>query len=166
MKGTTLPYEDPFAAAPADTEAPAEVQEEPKTVVVKTAAVGAGEGKIVLTYKEGAGYDASWTVVHAESVADANAILADPSFKELLERSKKVAAFFRDKPAAPAQQASQPANGAAPQGAQSAPGGETRFCSHGAMVFKSGVAKATGKPYSLFSCTAPRESQCKAEFLK
>lgn len=163
VKGTKLSYEDPFDAAPVDTESQEVVADAPKTSVVKSESVGDGEGKIVLTFKEGAGYDASWTVVHAASVADANSILADPAFKELLDRAKKVAGYFRG--GVTGQVAATATNGA-PQASQEAPGGEKRFCSHGEMQFKTGVAKATGKPYSLFSCTAPREQQCKAQFLK
>ena len=134
-------------------------------VVIKSEAVGDGEGKIVSTYKEGAGYDASWTVVHAASVDDWFLIHENPRFPELLAKQKKVAAYFRVGNSAPTAGATAPVGGT-PQQATQAPGGEKRFCSHGEMVFKTGVAKATGKPYSLFSCTAPREQQCRAEFLK
>lgn len=161
MKGTKLSYEDPFDSAPDNNVKEVPVVEEP--TVIKSEAVGSGEGKIVSTYKEGAGYDASWTVVHAESVDDWFGIHEHPRFKELLDRQKKVAGYFRDKPAVATQAA--PAYGAPPQGATQAPGGEKRFCSHGEMVFKSGVSKA-GNAYRLFSCTAPREQQCKAEYLK
>ena len=157
-----MSYEDPFDNVAED--AAAEAAAVPELTVVKTEAVGEGEGKIVLTFKEGAGFDSSWTVVHAASVGDANGILADPAFKEMLDRSKKVAAYFRGGSGPAPGQAR--AAGATPQQAGEAPGGEKRYCDHGEMVFKSGVAKATGKPYSLFSCTAPREQQCKAQFLK
>lgn len=158
-----MSFEDPFDSIPDDNvvEVPAE---EPSVKVIKSTSV-VGDGKIVSTYKEGAGYDASWTVVHASSVDDWFAIHEDPRFPELLAKQKKVAAYFRVKPEGAAT-AVQAAPGAAPQQSQEAPGGEERYCSHGKMVFKTGVAKATGKPYSMFSCTAPRESQCKAQFLK
>lgn len=160
-----MSFEDPFDSIPDDNvvEVPAE---EPSVKVIKSSSV-VGDGKIVSTYKEGAGYDASWTVVHAASVDDWFAIHEDPRFPELLAKQKKVAAYFRVKPegAATSQQAAQPNPSYAPQAATQAPGGEKRYCDHGEMVFKTGVAKATGKPYSLFSCTAPRESQCKAQFL-
>lgn len=158
-----MSFEDPFDALPDDNVKEVPVVEE-KTTVIKAEGVGDGEGKIVSTYKEGAGYDASWTVVHANSVADWFAIHDDPRFAELLTKQKKVAAYFRDKPAAPAQNTT-PSQGGAPQQSQEAPGGEKRFCSHGEMVYKTGVAKASGKPYALFSCTAPRDQQCKAQFL-
>lgn len=109
-KGNTLSEFDPFDNAPADEEGQ-EVAEEsvfdappadapapkkaPAKKVVKAASVGTDEGKIVLTFKEGAGFDSSWTVVHANNVAEANEILADPAFKELLDRSKRVAAYYR-----------------------------------------------------------------------
>lgn len=159
-----LSYEDPFDAAPDDNVKEVPVVEEP--TVIKSEAVGSGEGKIVSTYKEGAGYEASWTVVHAESVDDWFGIHEHPRFKELLDRQKKVAGYFRDKPTTASQQQNQPnPSYRAPQGAQEAPGGEKRFCSHGEMVFKSGISKA-GNAYKLFSCPAPRQEQCQAQYLK
>ena len=158
-----MSYEDPFDNIPDENVKEVPVAEEPKTTVIKSEAVGAGEGKIVSTYKEGAGYDASWTVVHAASVDDWFAIHEDPRFPALLEKQKKVASFFRGKPAVEAAKSEAPAS-RAPQQSQEAPGGEKRFCKHGEMLFKSGVSKA-GNAYKLFSCTAPRQEQCPAEYL-
>lgn len=157
-----MSFEDPFDTAEVEAEpvADAVVADIPE-VPAKTK-VGDGEGKIVLTFKEGAGYDASWTVVHASTVAEANAILSDPEFKALLDRSKKVASYYRGGSTPPQQAAAQPGT---PPGSQEAPGGEKRYCNHGEMVYKSGVSKA-GNAYRLFSCTAPREQQCKAQYLK
>lgn len=54
------------------------------------------DGKIVLTFKEAAGFDASWVVVHAGTVAEANQILDDyAGFSALLEKVKNVATAFR-----------------------------------------------------------------------
>ena len=39
-------------------------------------------------------------------------------------------------------------------------------CSHGDMVKKEGVAKATGKPYAGYVCTAPKADQCDAKWAK
>lgn len=78
--------------------------------MVKSEKVGDGEGKIVSTYKEGAGFDASWTVVHAASVEDWFSITNDPRFRELLDLQKKIAGYFRGgATAAPTQRAGQPA---------------------------------------------------------
>ncbi len=156
-----MSFDDPFEFDQSETAAP---EAEVKPTVIKSAAVGDGEGKIVSTYKEGAGYDASWTVVHAASVADWFAIHEDPRFPDLLTKQKKVAAFFRGG-GTPVQPQQNGASSGAPAASQEAPGGEKRFCNHGEMVFKSGVSKA-GNAYRLFSCTAPRESQCKAQYLK
>lgn len=157
-----MSFDDPFEFAPSNAEAEAQEQAPEKPVVVKSKAVGEGEGKIVSTYKEGAGYDASWTVVHAASVEDWFEIHDHPRFKELLDKQKKVAAYMRGGSAPVVQQGQ---GGSAPPASQEAPNGEKRFCSHGEMVFKSGVSKA-GNAYRLFSCTAPREQQCKAQYLK
>lgn len=161
-----MSYEDPFDSMPDDNVKEIPVVEE-KPVVIKSEAVGEGEGKIVSTYKEGAGFDSSWTVVHAASVDDWFAIHEHPRFKEMIDRQKKIAAYMRGGAAPSAgNPPQQRAAGSTPQQAAEAPGGEKRFCEHGEMQFKTGVAKSTGKPYSLFSCTAPREQQCKAQFLK
>ncbi|SIE08801.1 hypothetical protein [Mycobacteroides abscessus] len=134
--------------------------------VTKTLVSDNGEGKIVLTYKEGAGFDASWTVVHANSVEDAKAILKDPEFKELLDLSKKAAAYFRggSTPSAPAAPA--PARSNAPAAAQSAPGGDTRQCKHGEMQYKTG--SKNGRTWKGFFCPTPKDTpdQCSPEFLR
>lgn len=157
--------DDPFAPKTAVADNPVSSDAGRPPAVVKTAAVGDGEGKIVLTYKEGAGFDSSWTVVHANSVEDAKAILKDPEFKELLDLSKKAAAYFRggSTPSAPAAPA--PARSNVPAGAQSAPGGETRQCRHGEMKF---ISKSTnGRAWSGFFCPQPKDStdKCEPEFL-
>ena len=55
---------------------------------------------------------------------------------------------------------------AAPAGASEAPGGETRSCVHGPMIYRAGIAKGSGKPYQVFGCTHPvRNEQCKGQFL-
>ncbi len=63
---------------------------------VVTNVVPQNDGKIVLTFKEAAGFDASWVVVHAGSVAEANEILDDVvGFKALMDKVKNVATVFR-----------------------------------------------------------------------
>ncbi|QSM04331.1 hypothetical protein I3U42_13575 [Mycobacteroides abscessus subsp. abscessus] len=157
--------DDPFAPKTAVADNPVSSDAGRPPAVVKTAAVGDGEGKIVLTYKEGAGFDSSWTVVHANSVEDAKAILKDPEFKELLDLSKKAAAYFRggstpSAPAAPAQ-----ARSNAPAAAQSAPDGDSRQCKHGDRVYKTG--SSNGKVWKAFMCPTPKGTpdQCKPEWV-
>ena len=156
--------DDPFAPKTAVADNPVSSDAGRPPAVVKTTAVGDGEGKIVMTYKEGAGFDSSWTVVHANSVEDAKAILKDPEFKELLDLSKKAAAYFRggstSTPPAPAQPQSN-----VPAGAQSAPGGETRHCQHGEMVYRTGRgAKGVWKG---FMCPTPKGTpgQCEPQWV-
>ncbi|MBN7403241.1 hypothetical protein P5V78_22075 [Mycobacteroides abscessus subsp. abscessus] len=158
--------DDPFAPKTAVADNPVSSDAGRPPAVVKTAAVGDGEGKIVLTYKEGAGFDSSWTVVHANSVEDAKAILKDPEFKELLDLSKKAAAYFRggstpSAPAAPAQ-----ARSNAPAAAQSAPDGDSRQCKHGEMVYRTG--SKNGRTWKAFMCPSPKGTpdQCDAEWIR
>jgi len=56
-----------------------------------------------------------------------------------------------------------PTSTTAPQSAPSATAGlSTPTCIHGARVHRSGVAKATGKPYAFWSCPLPQgPEQCK-----
>jgi hypothetical protein len=154
-----LSYEDPFDNAPDEN-----VKEVP--VVEEKPVVESLDGKMTITFKGAGGYADRWVVVYAAGAKDGLDIIQDPAFKELLDYSRKIAEYDRGaaSPAAP-QQTVAPATGGAPQQSQEAPGGEKRFCNHGEMQFKTGVAKGSGKPYSLFSCTAPREQQCKAQFL-
>lgn len=58
--------------------------------------------------------------------------------------------------------AGQPAAPAAP----AAPAGKA--CIHGAMTFKQGVSKTTGKPWSAWFCPTPKGTpgQCEAEFVR
>ncbi|SKR73012.1 hypothetical protein [Mycobacteroides abscessus] len=158
--------DDPFAPKTAVADNPVSSDAGRPPAVVKTAAVGEGEGKIVMTYKEGAGFDSSWTVVHANSVEDAKSILKDPEFKELLDLSKRVAAYFRggstsSAPAAPAQ-----ARSNAPAAAQAAPDGDSRQCKHGEMVYKTG--SKNGRTWKGFFCPSPKDTpdQCSPEFLR
>ncbi|MBN7517056.1 hypothetical protein [Mycobacteroides abscessus] len=158
--------DDPFAPKTAVADNPVSSDAGRPPAVVKTAAVGDGEGKIVLTYKEGPGFDSSWTVVHANSVEDAKAILKDPEFKELLDLSKKAAAYFRggstpSAPAAPAQ-----ARSNAPAAAQSAPDGDSRQCKHGEMVYRTG--SKNGRTWKAFMCPSPKGTpdQCDAEWIR
>jgi hypothetical protein len=161
-EGNKLSDLDPFENAPSDSAVAVEVTAE------KPAVAAASDGKVVLTFKGGRGYEAPWIVIHANGLQEAhdfvvgdNATLLAVVMDRVQTASKHFAGIGGD--AAPAQAPAQA--GGPPPGSQAAPGGEKRYCNHGEMVFKTGVAKASGKPYSLFSCTAPRDQQCKAQFL-
>lgn len=165
-----MSFDDPFDNAPMDADndeaqggAPAPA---PKVKVSKAKpAADDSDGKVVLTFKGGRDFDAPWIVIHANGLQEAHDFVVGENsalLATIMDKVKVASTYFAGKPAAPVGSPA-PAR-QAPQVATQAPGGETRFCEHGEMVFKSGVSKA-GKPYKLFSCTAPRESQCKAQFL-
>lgn len=166
----TAAYEDPFnQAPPADqpvsSEGPPTSEGNPPALAPRPV-TASGEGKLVVTLKGGRDFDAPWIVIHAADAADATSQL-NSELMELMGRVQNAAKHFAGSaPTSPntaapaAQQQSR-----APQGATQAPNGETRTCAHGPMVFKSGISKA-GNAYKLFSCTAPRESQCKAQYLR
>ncbi|QAY17487.1 hypothetical protein SEA_DAISHI_52 [Mycobacterium phage Daishi] len=187
---------DPFASAPADDEAqaaPAEAPEEslfneppaeaPKKAPAKAApakvtnVAAPSEGKVVLTFKGGTGFDAPWIVIHAESLQDAYEQMVGDNgalLGELFTRVQNAGQAFAK--LAP-QQAAGGGNGGsrgggtqrqsnAPQAAQEAPNGEKRYCAHGEMKFRSGVSKKTGKPYQMFVCqSGDRNDECDAQFL-
>ncbi|QGJ90197.1 hypothetical protein PBI_SHEAKEIRA_49 [Mycobacterium phage SheaKeira] len=185
-----MSYEDPFDAAPAQP-APAPVPEPapaapPAPVAAAPAAAApvvvasGGSGDLSVTFKGDGTYASPWIVPKYASVADALVDLgADPNevaglnqaqrWGALFERATKMAAHFAGlgSPApTPGGGGSAPATQrqAAPAAAQAAPNGEEKFCQHGKMEYKSGTSKKTGKPYALFSCTAPRDQQCDAQW--
>lgn len=144
---------------------PPEAPNPPAATVVSPRAEAAGGEKVVMTLKGGAGFDAPWIVIHAADLQDAyeqvsgnGAVLLAKVMDNLHKASQH---FLRLTPAA-----TQPA-GPAPQppAYQQPPGGEQRFCSHGAMSFKSGVSKA-GRAYQGYFCpSTDRAMQCKAQFV-
>lgn len=177
MKGSNLSYEDPWASAPADTQAD-EAQNAPASApaTVTTAAAAAVDSVSVqhstdgvsATFKFAGAYSDPWVVVKGADPADVYAKISTPEFKALMDRVQQIAGVYAGSAAKPAGNAGGGGGGqqrqAAPKQAQEAPNGEKRFCEHGEMEFKSGVSKA-GNAYQLFSCTAPRDQQCKAQYL-
>ncbi|AER48759.1 ribonucleoside reductase class II [Mycobacterium phage Alma] len=182
-----MSYEDPFATAPADAPAEeAQQQTEPtpppaKPVVNNTAApVAVGPaGDLSVTFKGDGTYTAPWIVPKYASVDAALVDLgvdADEVAKlgqgqkwfALFDRATKMAQHFASLGGGAAKPASGGGGGsqrqAPPKAATEAPNGEKKFCKHGEMEYKSGTSKKTGKPYALFSCTAPRDEQCDAQW--
>jgi len=140
--------------------------EQPEPEEIKTVAKSEqeeeGPVELVITFKEGPGYEQTWHVVHAPSVQKANEILSDPEFKELLARQKKINQWFRG-----GDSGSPAPSTSAPAGAAQSPDGETHHCKHGQMQYRSGIAKASGKHYRLFGCPHPvRAEQCDAVWPK
>lgn len=143
---------DPFASAPEEAQQP-EIVGAPKvlqgtgpwelpTVDVKPAPVVAPSSgtEIVMTFKEGSGFDATWNVVHASTVEEADAIL-DEKFAALLAKQKRVAEFFRGGPVAAARGGNTSGASAPPQGATEAPSWAPAKHQPDA-VYKTGVSKA------------------------
>lgn len=67
--------------------------------------------------------------------------------------------------AAPAPQQYVPQQQAAPQVQQTAPG-PGPSCQHGAMTYREGVGKNSGKPYKGWFCAGPRGSQCETQWVR
>ncbi|QGH78052.1 hypothetical protein SEA_LONEWOLF_51 [Mycobacterium phage LoneWolf] len=185
-----MSYEDPFADAPADSAPAEEAQQQteptpapkPATVVNNAAApVAVGPaGDLSVTFKGDGTYTAPWIVPKYASVDAALVDLgvdADEVAKlgqgqkwfALFDRATKMAQHFASlgggsKPASNGGGGGGGQRQSAPQAAKEAPNGEKKFCKHGEMEYKSGTSKKTGKPYALFSCTAPRDEQCDAQW--
>lgn len=123
--------------------------------------------------KSGGGYDDPWITLDFPSIDVAHARLSDAARKgrlvEVFQVTAQASAKFAEltsvgKPAKPAAAAGGGGGQSrAPQGAQEAPNGEKKYCDHGEMVYKSGVS-TKGNAYKLFSCIAPRDQQCKAQY--
>jgi hypothetical protein len=162
---------DPFAFdAPAE---PGPVAEQP---IVRTLTASSDDHKVRVTLKGGKGYDAPWITVDGTSIPDVLGQLVDhgDALKDLLDRASKVGAYFarlgngaQTAPAGPEPTARSNQSSDAKPERQQAPGGQSKYCSHGEMVFKSGVAKSSGKPYKGFFCPSDdRDEQCKPEFIR
>lgn len=84
---------DVFADIPADEDdlVPfSEPKATPKAVLTSDA-----EGKLVVTLKGGAGFDAPWLVYHATSVDDALGLFTDPGkLANLMEKVQSASKFF------------------------------------------------------------------------
>lgn len=142
---------DPFNTTPGEE---AQQQTEPTTTPsietskekpTLTTTTVSDQSKLTLTFKGGAGYDAPWVVVHANTPGEAAALVREQDFKELLQLTQEVGgAFGSMAPNKPAQAA--PSANAAPAGATQAPNGETPPPGY---MFKSGIGK-NGKPWKAF----------------
>jgi hypothetical protein len=136
------------------------------------------DGKITVTLKGGAGFDAPWIVFYFDGVEDAlDTLNGDAeSVKALIDRTARISAVFTDtvggsRPAASANnggRGGKSGNGQDKPAYKKAPrrGGEAPVCDHGvAMDWKSGVSKA-GKPYEGYFCagTDDWDDQCKPVF--
>lgn len=139
---------DPFAAAPEEAQQ-TEAAPTPSTgtyiagvnVIPRASAAAPSSGvEIVMTFKEGSGFDATWNVVHASTVEEADTLL-DEKFAALLTKQKRVAEFFRGGPVAAARGGNTSGASAPPQGATEAPSWAPAKHQPDA-VYKTGVSKA------------------------
>lgn len=162
---------DPFAPPVDPTAAPAPAADATAAPTNPDAWAGAPgpadppTSTVRMTFKAGSGYDAPWIVIDAPDVAGANAILNDSqSLKDLFDRSARAGAYYAGLGPSSTQRGGAGGGGQQAAGPQTAPGGETRYCSHGEMRFMSGISKKTGRPYSMFVCPHPdRQQQCRPQ---
>ena len=146
MKGSSLSYEDPFSTAV--VEAPAEEAQQAPVIGTATLAVKpvvvSDEGKITLTFKGAGGFSDRWLVAHVSTPEDGLALLDNPAFKELLDRSRKIGEY--DAKNAPAAPAGAPTPARAPQGATEAPSWAPPKPFED-FVYKTGVSKKNGSTW-------------------
>lgn len=159
---------DPFAAMP--TESPVAengvYSEETTAVTAPTVAVvPTSDGKVVVTLKGGSSYDAPWIVIHADSVADAISQMDEQLF-DLMQRAQVAAAKFAAESVKPAPAQAARSQTGAPAGATEAPGGVTRTCSHGEMIYRTGVKN--GKTWQAHFCNTPQGAtdKCAVQWIK
>ncbi|TCO56882.1 hypothetical protein [Actinocrispum wychmicini] len=150
---------DPFA----EHDAPDQPHDRPQddtTTVTTTAVTAAGEHKVRVTLKAGAGYDAPWITIDGTDVHDAADQLGDTDgVKQLVELTVSAAKFLH-RSYGPAQQRSSAGSSSGsgqrqagkPAGANEAPNGEKRYCEHGQRLYKSGFSEKTGKNWGAFDC--------------
>lgn len=172
MKGSNLSYEDPWGSPEPPTQP--EPEQAPAAQTTSTASAAAVDSVSVqhstdgvsATFKFSGAYSDPWIVVKGADPADVLGKITTPEFKSLMDKAQQIASHYAgaSKPAGNAGGGAAQQQSRAPQAAQEAPNGEKRYCQHGEMEFKSGVSKKSGKPYSLFSCTAPRDQQCEAQW--
>jgi hypothetical protein len=156
---------DPFAPpAPEEAQQPAPAQApisspwdpEPKkaigelTVDVKPNFVGfpQSDGKVVLTFKGGSGYDSPWIVVHANDLDEALRYVTEDATKviDLMTRVQQAGKHFAGLAPAGSPSQSAPQRSNAPQGAAEAPIWAPEK-PHYDFVYKSGVSVKNGKTW-------------------
>ncbi|MGW5735764.1 MULTISPECIES: hypothetical protein [Streptomyces] len=126
------------------------------------------DGKIVTTIKFAAGYDAPWSVLHTESIAEANAIMTSSEFGEYAQNvvtySKAAQGLWGPvQPPAPAQRPAPAAN----EATAAIGGGGGKTCAHGAMTYREAKPES-GKDWKGYFCPTPKDTpgQCKPQFLR
>lgn len=132
---------DPFAEIEATSDDDVVPFSEPpkKAAPKKAAAKPAGdEGKLVVTLKGGAGFDAPWLVYHATSLDDALDLFGDPGkLANLMERVQSAGKFFTGL----APKSSAPASGGAPARPGNEPPAGTPAAPGPDWTYKAGVGK-------------------------
>ena len=156
---------DPFADVSTDVDDDVVPFAEPvKKAPVKKPAAKSGtdsEGKLTVTLKGGAGFDAPWIVIHSTDVDDALDVFGDPGkLANLMERVQSAGKFFAG--LAPAKAAASSSGGAparpgseAPNGTEEAPGPD--------WTYKTGVGK-NGKTWKAWM--PPRGSDAQPVWLR
>ena len=120
--------------------------------------------EVVGTLKGGGGFDAPWIVIHAASIRDLKDQISGGEadvLVEVMENLWKASNKFQSYGTVGKVLKESYPTAAAPVGATQSPDGETHHCKHGTMVYRAGIAKASGKPYRLFGCPHPvKAEQC------
>lgn len=108
---------DPFAPVVDEAQTATPSVQTVTTPEEKKAVTKLSDSKIVHTIKHGSGFDAPWTVIHADSAAESLAILTDPALRDSINQARKVAAWAQaewDKVKGSSAPASRPTQSAAP----------------------------------------------------
>lgn len=128
--------------------------------------------EMTMTFKAGTGFDAPWIVVRVPDLDTADSILTDQAelLKSVMEKTARAGVFFASQMPSGAVKGGDGASASAPTGGGGSgrfagPGGQTRQCKHGDMVFRSG--SKNGRTWEAFFCPTAQGTpdQCKAQFL-
>ncbi|GII83345.1 hypothetical protein Ssi03_13350 [Sphaerisporangium siamense] len=166
---TDTPAQDPWAAEAAYADEPRDEGQAavpPTNTPTPSKERSVSEGKIVTTIKYGAGFDAPWTVIHSDSVAEAERALNEA--KNLLELTARVAKYAKtlDSGTAPAAQRGGNGGGGQARQASTPPGMPSKSCAHGEMTYRTGNS-AKGA-WAGYFCPLEKgdPDQCKPVFVK
>lgn len=121
------------------------------------------DGKITVTLKGGAGYDAPWVVIGGDSVPEVQEILKNAAALGLYGDVAAAAQFLQAGNGVPTSGGA-PAPASVPTSAPAPAAPQGKFCSHGPRVRRSGTS-ARGAWVGHF-CSLPKDhpDRCKPEY--
>lgn len=141
---------DPWADVPKEEKpVPEAVQAEVRPNVLPE-----GADEVVVTLKGGSAFSDPWIVIHAQNIESALDHLSDTRLAGLMEKVKKASSYFvgGKAPSPVTVPAQGPLTTSTPAVPVSNGGSDAHYCAHGAMEYKQGVKRETGKAWKGYFC--------------